>query len=119
MLKEAALAVKAHESAAEPTGSAADDANPAPPPVIGARLPPSPAHEAAVAALNAANRGHILKQGYLSKPAKDWFGGWRRRWVVLAPGTLSYVNPKHVYDAELQRRLKVQTVGSNRGATRT
>jgi len=42
------------------------------------------------------------------KPAKDaWFGGWRRRWVVLSKGTLTYINPKHPHDADLKRRIKL------------
>jgi len=46
----------------------------------------------------------VLKSGYMMKPAKATLmgSGWRKRWVVLTAGTVSYVNDKHVIAAEVK-----------------
>eukprot|EP00966_Prymnesium_polylepis_P104275 2415177-Prymnesium_polylepis.1 len=52
------------------------------------------------------------------KPAKgSYLGGWRRRWIVLdSGGTLTYVNDKHVVEAETRKHAKAQaaSIGDKR-----
>jgi hypothetical protein len=116
VLMEAAKAVKAHEVASE-KGFAANDATPAPVSMMGAAVATTAVQEAELAALAAAGREGVLKQGYLNKPAEtSWTGGWRRRWVVLSKGTLTYINPGDLdkpekkanpLHADLKRREKL------------
>ena len=108
LVMAAAAAVKTHASSPDPAGSAVADADPSAARSAGTGR----SAEDTIAATSAAGRPRVVRQGYLMKPAKASLmgSGWRKRWVVLTAGTISYVNDKHVIAAEVKALQADQAV---------
>ncbi|KAL1530202.1 hypothetical protein AB1Y20_001118 [Prymnesium parvum] len=101
-IKRALSVVDEYAKCVDPLGSAYDDAL-SRGDAVGSGQNLGRSHDAAIRQAVCLGRGHVIKQGYLMKPAKgSYLGGWRRRWVVLdAGGTLTYYNDKHLIHASL------------------